>query len=185
MNLEEQIRDCAKALVWTYKNIGKYGGNKNNIFLMGHSAGAHLVSMIALDKNYVKDLTSLPIKISGVIPISGGTYEVDKRGNFGRGAFSNLLDEVFGKSAEERKRYSPVYYISKDAPPFLILYGGDEMFFVKRQSKLFYKALKNAGVEAYIKEIRGRRHAGMIALFFDDKDKVRLEVLSFIRKHLK
>ena len=48
------IQDVAKAFAWTCANIGKYGGDADQIFCMGHSAGGHLVSLLATDESYLK-----------------------------------------------------------------------------------------------------------------------------------
>ena len=45
-SLEEMALDVATAAVWLRENAGKYGGDPARIFLMGHSAGAHLVSLV-------------------------------------------------------------------------------------------------------------------------------------------
>src|SRR3954447_11650612 len=50
----EHIKDVARAFAWTSKNISKYGGNPTALFLCGHSAGGHLVSLLATDRNYLK-----------------------------------------------------------------------------------------------------------------------------------
>ncbi len=46
--------DCAAAVAWTYNNIASYGGNPECLFLTGHSAGAQLASLLALDAHYLQ-----------------------------------------------------------------------------------------------------------------------------------
>jgi hypothetical protein len=59
------------AIAWVYKNIPDFGGDLERFFLTGHSAGAHLVSLIALDSQYV-NAVGVPITfIKGVASISG------------------------------------------------------------------------------------------------------------------
>jgi acetyl esterase/lipase len=67
----EHVKDVAAAVGWTRRNIGKYGGNPEKLYLIGHSAGGHLVALLATDESYLKaeDMKSSDIK--GVIPISG------------------------------------------------------------------------------------------------------------------
>src|SRR5205809_2087088 len=50
----EHIKDVARAFAWTVKNISKYGGDPTSLFLCGHSAGGHLVSLLATDRSYLK-----------------------------------------------------------------------------------------------------------------------------------
>src|SRR5437762_7696990 len=67
----EHVKDVARAFAWTYKNIDKYGGRADQIFVCGHSAGAHLVSLLATDETYLKAVGLTPKCVKGVIPISG------------------------------------------------------------------------------------------------------------------
>src|SRR5258708_1190656 len=48
------IQDVAKAFAWTCDNIAKRGGRADQIFVCGHSAGGHLVSLLATDESYRK-----------------------------------------------------------------------------------------------------------------------------------
>jgi len=34
--------DAAKAVSWTHNNIAQYGGDQKQLFVLGHSAGAHI-----------------------------------------------------------------------------------------------------------------------------------------------
>ena len=65
VTLDIIVEETYECLEWIIKNIRDYGGNPNNINLVGHSAGAHLVAM-ALTRNY-----SLNSFIKSAILISG------------------------------------------------------------------------------------------------------------------
>ena len=41
------VQDIAKALAWIHDHVGEYGGDPDRIFVMGHSAGAHLAALIS------------------------------------------------------------------------------------------------------------------------------------------
>jgi len=67
----EHIKDVARAFAWTQKNIEKYGGRADEIFISGHSAGGHLVALLASDETYL-NAEGLTFKnIKGVMPLSG------------------------------------------------------------------------------------------------------------------
>jgi acetyl esterase/lipase len=51
----EHIKDVARAFAWTRRHVMDYGGDPDRIFLCGHSAGAHLVSLLATNESYLKD----------------------------------------------------------------------------------------------------------------------------------
>ena len=59
------------ALAWTRTFIGTFGGSPDKIFLAGHSAGGHLVSLLATDDTYLKAVGLRTSDIKGVISICG------------------------------------------------------------------------------------------------------------------
>ena len=60
------VEDVAKALSWIVDHIASYGGDPKRIFLMGHSAGAHLAALVTADKTYLTKLGKSPAMLSGV-----------------------------------------------------------------------------------------------------------------------
>jgi acetyl esterase/lipase len=67
----EHILDVARAFAWTHQHIAEYGGNPEQLFLAGHSAGGHLVSLLATDESYLQLVGLQSSAIKGVISISG------------------------------------------------------------------------------------------------------------------
>src|SRR5262249_162151 len=65
------IEDVAKAFAWTVNNIGKHGGNPEQIFVSGHSAGGHLSALLATDDTYLKAEKLTVGNIKGVLALSG------------------------------------------------------------------------------------------------------------------
>jgi len=69
------IEDIARAFAWIFQNAREYGIDPDEIFLAGHSAGGHLVSLLALDPRYLDRHGLSPDRIKGVMTISG-LYDV-------------------------------------------------------------------------------------------------------------
>lgn len=46
--MADQLRDCFFAFKWVSTNIEKYGGDLNNVFVTGDSAGGFLAAYSAL-----------------------------------------------------------------------------------------------------------------------------------------
>jgi acetyl esterase/lipase len=67
----EQIKDVARAFAWTRNHIANYGGNPDKLFLAGHSAGGHLVALLATDERYLKAEGLGAADIKGVVAVSG------------------------------------------------------------------------------------------------------------------
>ncbi len=72
----EHVKDVARAFAWTRSHVREYGGDPDRIILCGHSAGGHLVALLATDESYLKD-PALKLKdedraaIRGVIGVCG------------------------------------------------------------------------------------------------------------------
>jgi acetyl esterase/lipase len=65
------VEDVALAVKWTTENITEYGGNAENIFLMGHSAGAHITALVAFDERYLQNVGLSNKELSGFIGFAG------------------------------------------------------------------------------------------------------------------
>src|SRR5262249_59859940 len=65
----------AQAFAWTYRHIADYGGDPNQVILMGHSAGGSLVSMLATHRRYLAAYRLSPDSVRGVIGVSAGLYD--------------------------------------------------------------------------------------------------------------
>ncbi|MBU6235721.1 MAG: alpha/beta hydrolase [Alphaproteobacteria bacterium] len=50
------VEDAAQSLAWVHDNIARYGGNPARIHILGHSAGAHIGSLLVADRHYLKAL---------------------------------------------------------------------------------------------------------------------------------
>lgn len=93
----EHIKDLARAFAWTKQHIGAYGGDPKQLFLVGHSAGGHLVALLATDEQYLKAHGCSSADIRGVVGVSGvyeippGPTEVELGGNSPR---SVRLDQM-------------------------------------------------------------------------------------------
>jgi acetyl esterase/lipase len=124
----EHARDVARAIAWAVKNAEKHGGDPGRIILAGHSAGGHLVSLVASDPSYLEDpALGLGEKgrraIKGVIGLSG-VYRIPDAAEFAKiaevvvdhwkssppGSLTSLAAPVLGMA-------SPVLN------PFLVVFG--------------------------------------------------------------
>lgn len=146
------IEDVAEAVAWVHNNIGKYGGDKNKIFVMGHSAGAHLAALVAVDERrlqkHKKDLSV----IKGVILLDGAGYDIPtqmKGLSFFGGLLKNMYETAFTLDEAVQKDASPYYHIEKgkNIPPFLIFTAGGRIASVN-QSRKMVEAMQEAGIQA-------------------------------------
>jgi acetyl esterase/lipase len=168
----EHVKDVARAFAWTYKNIGRYGGKTDRLFLCGHSAGGHLVSLLSTDERYLKAHDLSPKNIRAVIPISG-VYRVP----------ANFLPRVFGTDDDAGKKASPITYVKKGLPPFFILYADRDLPGCdKKPSEAFCKALCDKGTKAKTLEIKESNHYNILFDAGKRDTTVSTAILGFIRE---
>jgi acetyl esterase/lipase len=155
----EHVKDVARAVAWTVKNIGKYGGRADRLFLSGHSAGGHLVSLLATDDRYLKaEGLDLGV-VKGVAAISGVYLIPPKNLNVSfqleHANFSisvNNLDipldpfkPVFGEDPKARREASPLTHVRAGLPPFRLFYAEKDLPTLDGMARQFGAALKDAG----------------------------------------
>jgi acetyl esterase/lipase len=93
-------RDVAEAVAWLRRNAWRYGGDGTRIALIGHSAGAHLVGLVATDASYLLRFGTARRIVRGFVPLDPGAYDVAGAIR-GGGARSILYQNAFGTPAEE------------------------------------------------------------------------------------
>jgi acetyl esterase/lipase len=164
--------DVARAFAWTYHHIAEYGGNPDNLFVMGHSSGGRLVSLLAADHSYLVAQGLSPDLIKGVIAVSS-YYGFDR---------PDPDQDIFG-DIEQRVAGSPITYVDGSQPPFLVLYASDDFPGFDVDSPAFYQALVDAGSEAELHMIPGRNHQMMICNAARPGDPAREFILRFIAEH--
>jgi acetyl esterase/lipase len=144
----EHVKDVARAFAWAHRHIADYGGRPDQLFVCGHSAGAHLISLLVTDETYLR-AEGLRVKdVKGAIPLSGVYVIPDK-----------LLPAVFPPDPGARRQASPLYHVKRALPPFLILYADqDYPGCGKAPSEAFRKALTDKGNEAATLEVRESNH---------------------------
>ncbi|WP_157995209.1 alpha/beta hydrolase [Peristeroidobacter soli] len=147
------IEDAAAAVAWTLKNIGRYGGDPAKVFVAGHSAGAYLATMLAMDPKWLDAYELSNKSLAGVIAVSGQmtTHFTVKqqRGDTGP-PLRPLIDE-----------YAPLYHTANEFPPICMIVGGRDIEFKSRveENELMAVTLRNLGhknVEFY--EMAGLDH---------------------------
>ena len=74
MKFPTYIEDAAAAIGWIHQNVGQYGGDRQSLFISGHSAGGYITLMVVLDERYLQHHGINANHIAGIIPVSGQTF---------------------------------------------------------------------------------------------------------------
>ncbi len=171
-----QVDDVRAGVRWVRSNIGRYGGQPNRIFLMGHSAGAHLASLASL--------TSPDLPIRGVIAVSGAALDLADERTYQLGADRAFYHQRFrggDTGMAWAQTASPAQFATPQAPPFLILYATGETRALQRQSQVLHEALDQAGAASTLLPIPGESHTRIVlALSHPDKAPAKV-ILDFVR----
>jgi len=184
-----QIQDCKAAIRWLRANAEKHGYDPNHFGVWGSSAGGHLVALLGtagdvndFDVGDNKDVSS---RVQAVCDFFGPTA-FTKMSSFPSTMDHDSADSpeslLIGGALQENKdkvqRANPITYVTKDAPPFLIVHGDKDPLVPHNQSELLYKALKKASVPVTFYTVRGGGHGG-----FKDPQ-VDVLVTEFFQRHL-
>lgn len=167
-----QIEDVAAAFAWTLRHGAELGGDTNRVFVAGHSAGAHLVSLLTLNERYLQPHGLTPGSIRGVIALSG-VYDL---------TVFESQSTVFGKDPEVRREASPFHFIRPGRPPFFVSYCQWDYPTLPAQAKRFWRGLRRGGLEAELFYTPREDHISeMIAMTYDD-DPTTQAALRFLRR---
>jgi acetyl esterase/lipase len=185
-----QIEDCKAAIRWLRANASKYNLDPDRIGVWGFSAGGHLAALLGTSGGVRElegtgDNISYSSRVQAVCVVSGpGNLLEQYRDATGPSAaemnpkVKPALEALIGGSPEQNKEKalaaSPITYVSKDDPPFLIIQGEKDITVPVSVTQSFFAALKAAGVDATLEIATGRGHGvggpkfqPMIKEFFD------------------
>ena len=163
-----QIHDCKAAIRFIRANAAKYGIDPNRIGVWGSSAGGHLVSMLGTSGD-VKEVegnlgtTGVSSRVTCVVDFCGPSdflaigIEAPGLNRPGQPVYK-LLGGPAKEKADAAKQASPITYVTKDDPPFLIMHGTQDGTVPIKQAELLYDAEKKAGVDATFVKIEGGGH---------------------------
>jgi len=169
------VEDVARAIAWVKANVVQYGGDPDQIFLIGHSAGGHLVTLVVADPKYLLVHHLSASDVRGVMPISA-PFTVGKNGD--------RIDTIWGSQAAADDA-SPINHVRVGLPAFLIFAGDQGSMEEDRteQAKGFVDLLHEKGVEAAFVQARDRDHSTIVTKLGTAGDAVAERMLQFIRDH--
>ncbi len=174
------VQDVASAIRWVHDHIGDYGGDPRKIVLMGHSAGCHLVTLVALDPQYLAKVRLKPADLRGVVAWSGGSYDLVQKVEE-RGRYADYIRKAFGESESTWREASPVNHVRevKEGPAFLFVSiepGNASHQAAERMVGL----IRDAGGNATSRMLEGRDHFGANHYFGAPDDTTGAIFLEFV-----
>jgi len=124
-----QPADVGEAIGWLDRHVGEYGGDPERILLVGHSAGAQLVSLIAADSRYIRAFAVFPWQIMGAVSLDTDAFDIAQQAAQTENLENRtLIWNAFATPAENAAipayyRASAVQWASAGDAPFLLVTG--------------------------------------------------------------
>lgn len=183
----EQVADVADAVGWVAANVGSLGGDPEALFLLGHSAGAQLMTRVALDRETAAR-HGVP-ELCGLVPVSGAGFDLADTGTYELGARLDYYERRFraGDPGEAwQVDASPVTYLHPDAPPALLLYAERDWPALQRQALVLHEAFARFGVPADLVRVPGQDHYTIVlTLSRDSVAESAPRIVEFVRSQLR
>lgn len=170
------VQDTAAALRWLRDHAGDFGGNPDDLFVVGHSAGAFNAVEAVDNARWLRE-AGVPVgAVRGVIGIAG-PYAYDFRQDSSRVAFpeGSTPDEVM-----------PDRHVRRDAPPHLLLVAANDTTVGPQNALKLEAALKEAGVPVTRTVLPRVNHVTIVAALarpLTFLGGTRQQVIDFIEAH--
>jgi acetyl esterase/lipase len=145
--------DAARAALWGAQHAADFEADPRQIYLMGHSAGAHMAALLALDARYFAALGVAAPRIAGVIGLSGPYDFLPLR--------EADVQDMFGPP-ELYPLSQPVNYVRRGAPPMLLIHGSMDGLVSPWNSRNLASALEALGVPVTLKLYADSEHGETI-----------------------
>lgn len=192
-SLLDQLEDVASTISYVQREHRRYQIDPSKIILIGHEAGAHLVSLIATDPRYLRQVGLSPSAITGVVAINSIAYDVVHRmANSDDYLEQRRLRLAFGDSEEVWRTVSPVSHVASETdvqsqetslPAFALLHVAEDESQTE-QARRFSRALQAAGSYVLIIPANSKTRDTIDQELGTPGDRTSLALMAFLRAKL-
>ncbi|MEO7027615.1 MAG: alpha/beta hydrolase, partial [Caulobacteraceae bacterium] len=176
----EFLRDNAVAVRFVVQHAREWGADPARLYLIGHSAGAYNVAMLALDRRWLGEVGLDPRRdIAGVVGLAGPYDFLPLR--------DPTLKIIFGP-ADQRRDTQPIAHVDGQGPPMLLLAGAADSTVEPGNSTRLAAAITARGGVARGKIYPGVGHVGLLTAMvapFQRRAPVLEDTVSFIAQGVK
>ncbi|HSA79637.1 MAG TPA: alpha/beta hydrolase [Geminicoccaceae bacterium] len=147
------VADGAAAVAWVRRHIGRLGGEPRQIHLMGHSAGAHIAALLALDQRYLAAAGVEPGTLASFVGLAG-PYDFLP-------LTSATLKRIF--EADDMAETQPITFADGSSPRALLLHGENDGTVLPANSERLAAALAAAGNRVELELYPNLDHVALVA----------------------
>jgi acetyl esterase/lipase len=144
-----QLDDVQRAVRWVRANAAKYHVDPDHIGAFGHSAGAQLAALLGMEDtrdNSDPALAKHSSKVQAVVDVSGPSDFTTNHDSDGDAFLTSFFGGTYAQHPQVWQDASPVFHVSKDDSPFLIVHGSHDESVPIAQAQELLEKLKQAGV---------------------------------------
>ena len=177
-----QVEDVCQAIAWVQAHAARCGGDPGRVWLLGHSAGAQLAALAAVDSERQKAAGVNTGALRGVVLLDGAGYDIPVQyaALNKRGVMDNIYRKAFTADPVVQRNASPVHRVTAKPPPFLILHLKQRPGSTT-QAGLLAEALRAKEGEAKVIAIQGKNHGTISADCGKPGDPVTEAVAAFLK----
>jgi arylformamidase len=147
-DLFPMVEQCRRAVAWVYKNAASFGGDRERIYLCGHSSGAHLGGCVLLTE---WSSLGVPQDVIKAALLGSGMYDLKAVRLSQRSSYVKFTDEM-------EHELSPQRHLARIRTPLTLTHGALETPEFQRQTRAFHAALVAAGKPAQLIVGKGYNH---------------------------
>lgn len=175
------IQDAAAAVAYAFKHAQEWGADPSRIFLMGHSAGGQLITLLLMDPSWLKAQGVDAESLAGVIPLSGVFDLTQPLSDDADGGLPAFVHRPFGRDPKVLAAASPALRVRPTKVPILNILAGEDYAAMARQSSRFVAALQEHHVMVEAKVAKGQGHFELVSSMGSRQDQVTPWVVAFLQ----
>lgn len=163
-----QLQDVKAGIRYLRALSDRYNIDTERFGVMGESAGGYLAAMVALADDPAFDVgafTEFPSKVQAACPWYPPADVTGFKYNSPVESAASMESLLLGKNVmlnqEEALKICPVSFVTKDAPPFLIIHGDNDHTVPFEQGEILHDRLEAAGADVKLLVLEGADHADM------------------------
>lgn len=175
---DAMTKQIAAVIQWAKDSVSKYKGNPDEVFITGHSAGGHLGALAVMNPKYGIEAST----ISGIIFNDAAGLDIKQYLEKNPPTIEKDYLTTWSADPEKWRDASPIYFINRKTPPFLIYIGGKTYTSIKKGNSNFISALHP--FQPNVSPIYlNKKHVPMVVQYFWPWSDRFDEVVDFINSH--